>query len=109
VIAFPDAGDALADVDHDAGAFVAEDRRKQPFRVSARQREFIGVTDPGRLDLDQHFAFAGPLELNSRHFQRLSSSDGDGGANIHGVPRLRSSIASICDIAGAPRAIGCCA
>ena len=44
------------DVDDDARAFVAEDHREQPFRIGARAREFIGVTDAGRLDLDEHFA-----------------------------------------------------
>jgi len=68
---------------------MTEDRRKQPFRIGAGQCEFIGVTDAGRLDLDQYFALARSLELNSRYFQRLSSSDGDGGANIHGFPRSR--------------------
>ena len=32
VVALLDRGDALADIDDDAGAFMAEDRRKQPFR-----------------------------------------------------------------------------
>ena len=35
VIALLDAGDALADVDHDARAFMAEDRRKQSFGIGA--------------------------------------------------------------------------
>jgi hypothetical protein len=47
---------------------------------SIRIGEFVGVIDARRLDLDQHFALARSLELNSRYFQRLSSSDGDGGA-----------------------------
>jgi hypothetical protein len=51
------------------------------------------VTDTSGLDLDQHFALARSFELNSRYVQRLSSSDGDGGANIHGIPRWRSSTA----------------
>ena len=93
MITFLHAGDALADVDHDARAFMAEDRRKQSFRIGAGQCEFIGVTDAGRLDFDQHLALARSFELNSRYFQRLSASDGDGGANIHGIPRWRSSTA----------------
>jgi hypothetical protein len=100
VIALLHAGDALADVDHDAPAFMTEDRRKQSFRIGAGQCEFVGVADTRRPDLDQHFALARSLELNCRYFQRLSSCDGDGSANIHGVPRLKSSIypASICEI-----------
>jgi hypothetical protein len=93
VIAFLHAGDALADVDHDARAFMTEDRRKQSFRVGAGQCEFVGVADTRGLDLDQHLALARSFELNSRYFQRLSGSDSDGGANIHGIPRWRSSTA----------------
>ena len=36
VVAFLHRGDAGADIDDDAGALMAEDRRKQPFRVGAR-------------------------------------------------------------------------
>jgi len=84
MIALLQAGDAAADIDHDSCALMAEDRRKQPFGIGARQGEFIGMADAGGLDLDQHFAFARPLELDGRYFQRLSCSGGDGGANIHG-------------------------
>ena len=48
--------DAGTDVDHDPGTLVAKNRREQPFRIGARQREFIGMADAGRLDLDQNFA-----------------------------------------------------
>ena len=66
---------------------MAEDRRKQAFGIGAGQREFVGVADAGGLDLDQHFALARPLELDGGDFQRLAGGDGDGGANIHGIPR----------------------
>jgi hypothetical protein len=36
----------------DAGALVAEDRRKQPLGIGPGQRIGVGVTDPGGLDLD---------------------------------------------------------
>ena len=84
MIAFLHAGDAAADIDHHAGAFMAEDRREQSFGIGAGQREFVGVADAGRLDFDQHFAFARPLELDGRYLQRLAGGDGNGGANIHG-------------------------
>ncbi len=89
MVALLDAGDALADVDHDAGAFVAEDRGEQAFRIGAGQCEFIGVTDAGGLDLDQHFALARSIELDGGYFQRLSGGDGYGGANIHGISSLQ--------------------
>ena len=49
---------ARADVDDDARALVAEDRREQALGVVAREREPVGVADAGRLDLDQHLAGA---------------------------------------------------
>ena len=67
---------------------MAEDRRKQSFRVGAGQCEFIGVADASGLDFDQHFALARAFELHGRDFQRLAGSDSDGGANIHGIPYL---------------------
>jgi hypothetical protein len=60
VIAILHAGHAAADIDHDAGAFMAEDRREQSFGIGAGQREFIGVADADGLDFDQHFASRGP-------------------------------------------------
>ena len=61
---FLDRRDALADIDDDAGALMAEDGRKQALRIGARQREFVGVADAGRLDLDQHLAGARAVELD---------------------------------------------
>jgi len=63
---------------------MAENRRKQTFRIGARQGEIVGVADPGGLDLDQHFARARAFQLNGHDFERLSSLNGDGGADIHG-------------------------
>ena len=53
-----------ADLDDDARAFVAEDRRKQALGVVAGEREPVGVADPGRLDLDQDLAGARALEVD---------------------------------------------
>ena len=64
VIALLQRRHAGADVDHDAGALVAEDRRKQALRIRARAREFVGVADAGRLDLDQHLAGLGSREID---------------------------------------------
>ena len=85
VVALLHRGDAGPDVDDDARALVAEDRGKQPFRIGARQREFVGVADAGGLDLDQHFAAARALELDRRHLERLAGRVGHSGANIHGI------------------------
>ncbi len=56
VIALLDARHARPDVDDDAGTLMTQDRRKETFRIRARTREFVGVTDTGRFDLDQYFA-----------------------------------------------------
>ena len=56
---------------HDAGAFVAEDRREEALRVVAREREPVGVADAGRLHLDQHLAGARPFEVDGLDRQRL--------------------------------------
>ncbi len=88
MVALFDGGHARADIDDDAGAFVAEDRGKQSLRVGAREGELVGVADAGRLDLDQHFAGARAVELDGGHFKRFAGAEGDGGANIHGAPRV---------------------
>ena len=79
---------AGSDIDDDAGALMAEDRRKQTLGVGARKGELVGVADAGRLDLDQHFAGARAFELDRGHFKRFAGAEGYGGANIHGAPRV---------------------
>jgi hypothetical protein len=79
-------GDAGADLDHDAGAFVAEDRREQALRIGARKREVVGVADAGGLDLDQNLAGLRAFELNGHDLERLARLHGDCGANVHGEP-----------------------
>ena len=76
-------GDAGADLAHDAGAFVAEDRREQPFRIGARQRVGVGVADAGRLDLDQHLAGLRAFDVDGLDGQRLTGLPGDCGAGFH--------------------------
>ncbi len=83
VVALFDAGHVGAGIDDDAGAFMAQDRREGALRIGARQSEFVGVADAGRLDLDQHLAGLGPLQLDGRHLQRLAGRNGDGGAYVH--------------------------
>ena len=66
MVALLHGGDARADLDHDAGALMAEDRREQALRIGARQREVVGVADAGRLDLDQHLAGRRALQIDVR-------------------------------------------
>src|SRR5262249_54945156 len=56
VVADLDRGDPRPDLADDAGAFMAEDRGEKSFAVEAVERVGVGVTDAGRLDLDQDFA-----------------------------------------------------
>ena len=77
--------DARPDVDDDAGALMAEDRREQALRIGAGKGEVVGMADAGRLDLDQHLAGLRAIELNGHDFERLARLDSDCGANIHGA------------------------
>jgi hypothetical protein len=58
-----------AGLDDDTRPLVAKNGREQTFRIGAGQREFIGVTDTGRLDFDQDLAGARTVELNSGDFE----------------------------------------
>ena len=89
VVALGDARHPAPDIDDDAGAFMAEDRREQPLGIGPGQRVLVGMADPGRLDLDQHLAFFGAVEPHRLDRQRLSGLVGDGGARFHNrLPRM---------------------
>ena len=75
---------AGADFDHHAGALMAENGWKQPFRIIARQGEFVGMADAGRLDFDQDLPRLRAIQLHLFDDQRLAGLVGDRGANIHG-------------------------
>ena len=72
VVALFHARHALADIDHHARAFMAEDRRKQSFRIGAGKRELVRMADAGSLHLDQHFAFPRTVEIDLHDLQRLA-------------------------------------
>ena len=91
MITLAHAGDAGPDVDHDAGTFVTEDRRKQTFRIGARTGEFIGMADAGRHDLDQHFACLRAIETNGFNRERVSRAMRNGGTNVQGKLPLREA------------------
>ena len=84
MIALLHARHARADVDDDARALVAEDRREEPLGILARERVLVGVADAGRLDLDEHLALLRPLEVDRLDRERLPCAVGDGGACFHG-------------------------
>jgi hypothetical protein len=66
-----------------SNALVAEDGREQPFRISARERELVGVADAGGLDLDQHLAGLGAFQLHRLDAQGVSRPMGNCRANVH--------------------------
>jgi hypothetical protein len=63
------------DIDHDAGALMAQDGRKQALGIGARQRERVGVADAGRLDLHQDLAGPGAIQPNRGHLERFAGRD----------------------------------
>ena len=85
VVALLHAGHARPDIDDDAGALMAEDRREQAFGVGAGKRELVGVADAGGLHLDQDLAGFRSLEVDLGDLERLGLLHCDGGAGFHGV------------------------
>jgi hypothetical protein len=84
VIAFFHRRHARADLDDNASPFVTKDRWEQAFRIRTRQSELISMTDARRLNLDQNFSGARPVQLHSRDFERFAGRKSNGSANIHG-------------------------
>ena len=85
-------GDAFPDFQNDSSTFVAQNRGKQSFRISARQGEFIGVADACGLHFDQHLARAGAVEIYIHDFKGFSGLNGDGGFGAHGILLFRSRV-----------------
>ncbi|MBA7651456.1 hypothetical protein ES703_59275 [subsurface metagenome] len=83
VVAFLDAGDALADIDNDAGAFMAEDCRKQAFGISAGEGELVGVTDAGRLDLDHHLPMFRSVQVDLDNLEGFPAFKGNCCTRLH--------------------------
>ena len=82
-------GYAGADLAHDAGALMAEDRGKDSLAVEAIERVGVGVTDSGRLDLDKDFAGLRPVEIEFDDFKRLLCFESDSGARLHFILLFR--------------------
>ena len=83
MVALRQARHAAPDIGNDAGTLMSKNCRKQPLGIGAGQRKFIGMTDPGRLDLDQNLAVPWSVELDSLDGQRLSGLVSDGSAGLH--------------------------
>jgi hypothetical protein len=84
VVSFPDARHARPHIDDYAGAFVAQDRWKQTFRIGAGKREVVGMTDAGGFHLDKDFAGFRPVQLDVHDRQRLALFECNGGTRFHG-------------------------
>jgi hypothetical protein len=67
---------------------MAKNARKNPLTIKAIERVSIGVTDPCRHNLNQHFASAGSFEIKLDDFEWLFSFKGYGGARFHGYEPL---------------------
>src|SRR5690606_4896201 len=85
VIAFANARHARTDINDNAGTFMAENGRKNAFRICTGEGEFISVADAGRLDLDQDLTLAWTLKIHINNFKRLASLECNCGAGFHGL------------------------
>ena len=80
--------DAGADLAHDPGPFMSEDRRKQAFRIGTREGVGVGMADAGRHDLDEHLAGLRSVDRYRLYGQGLPRRPGDGCANVHQIPPI---------------------
>ena len=71
MIARHDRGDAGPDLAHDARCFMPQRHRHHPRPVAVDHRQ-IGMAEPRRLDLHQHFARARRIELDLADDERLA-------------------------------------
>src|SRR5262249_19549206 len=86
VVALLERDHARPDIDHDAGALVAEDHREKAFRIATRARELVGVADTRRLDLDQHLADLRACEIDRLDLEVLARFVADCGFRLHALP-----------------------
>ena len=83
MIAGLDRRHARPDFADDAGALMTEDRRKDSFAVEAVERVGVGVTDSGRLYLDEDLAGLRAFQVDLDDFKRLLGLECDSGAGLH--------------------------
>jgi hypothetical protein len=84
MVAYGDRRHALADRFDDATALMAQDSRKNAFRILSRQRVGIGMADTGRNNPHQYLAGLRRLDVDLNDLQRLIGSESDGGAGFDG-------------------------
>ena len=82
-----------ADLDHHAGAFVAQNGGEEALGIQTGQGEGVGMAYPRRFDLNQDFPLSGAFDLDRLDGQGISCLVSDGGANLHGgLPRKRCAV-----------------
>ena len=86
MVARPKAGHPGADLADDAGALMAQNGRKHPFRVGTRQREGVRMADAGGHNLDKHLAGARTVEIDFHDFKGLAGFHCNCGAGFHHSP-----------------------
>src|SRR5437879_12688918 len=67
----------------DARTLMTEDRRKDSFAVKAIERVSVGVTDSGRLYLDEDFTGLRAFQIDLDDFKRLLGLECDSSAGLH--------------------------
>jgi hypothetical protein len=74
---------AGADLAHDPGALMAQDRGEFALGIQARKRIGVGVTDAGSHHLDERFAGLRAADFDGFDTELLVGFPGDGGARLH--------------------------
>ena len=90
VVAGLEPAHTLADLDDDPGTLVAADHGRSGGGAGevARDDVLVAMTHAGRLELDQHLACLGWVELDVLDALRRVEFVQDGGASSHGSPPL---------------------
>ena len=85
MVARLEAFDTRAHLNHNTGAFVAQNRRENPFRIITAEGKGIGVANAAGLDLNQHLPLFGAGQIHFYNFQGFSCLKGNRSACFHGA------------------------
>ena len=83
MVALLEAGDARPHVDNHASAFVAQNGRERAFRIVARERKRIGMTNTGGMNLDEHLTLARTTHVDRFNTKRCARFPGYGCFGLH--------------------------
>jgi hypothetical protein len=79
---------ATSDFNHDAGAFVSENRGKCTLRIISRERKGVGMTNSGGLYFDQDFPSFRSLQVDFDDLEGFTCGKRYSGTGFHGVVLL---------------------